>query len=291
LRAARILNENNEESFILVKNNLAIARDEIIDQTELDLPGRLKDFLLTEFMNKVANKLHNLKFKSNVKDFHLLTPIPEPAKIICLNFNYNDQDNWIRFGKAHPKEPIFYLKPRTSLTGPYDDIICPRFITQLDFEGELIVVIGKCGKNISEDDALDHVLGYMIINDVSARDIQYKDIQVSRSKSFDTFGPCGPWITTKDEVKDPNNLSVRTKVNGEIRQNSSTANMVLKVDEVISKLSKVMTLETGDLIATGTPMGTILSSGGKKKFLQTGDKVEIELEDLGKIENTIVFVD
>ena len=114
---------------------------------------------------------------------------------------------------------------------------------------------------------------------------------VTGFQSFDTFGPCGPWITTKDEIKDPNNLLISTKVNGEIRQNSSTANMVLKVDEVISKLSKVMTLETGDLIATGTPMGTILSSGGKKKFLQTGDKVEIELEDLGKIENRIVFID
>jgi 2-keto-4-pentenoate hydratase/2-oxohepta-3-ene-1,7-dioic acid hydratase in catechol pathway len=241
-------------------------------------------------MNTIEDNFMALKFEHDINNFHLLAPIPDPSKIICLNFNYTDQDNWIRFGRMPPKEPVFYLKPRTSLTGPYDDIICPRFVTQLDFEGELIVVIGKSGKNIPRENAFYYVLGYMIINDVSARDIQYIDIQVSRSKSFDTFGPCGPWITIKDEIKDPNNLSLRTKVNGEIRQDSSTSNMVLKVDEIISKLSKVMTLEVGDLIATGTPMGTILSSGGKKNFLQTNDKVQIEIEALGKIENKIMFV-
>jgi 2-keto-4-pentenoate hydratase/2-oxohepta-3-ene-1,7-dioic acid hydratase in catechol pathway len=290
LRAARILNKN-QESFILLKDNLAITRDEINDQTKLDLPIRLKDFLIRDLKNNLEDNFLRLKFGHDINDFQLLMPIPDPSKIICLNFNYTDQDNWIRFGRAPPKEPVFYLKPRTSLTGPYDDILCPRFIGQLDFEGELVVVIGKSGKNIPTEDAFYYVLGYMIINDVSARDIQYIDIQVSRSKSFDTFGPIGPWLTTKDEVKDPNNLSLKTKVNGEIRQDSSTAKMVLKIDEIISKLSKVMTLEAGDLIATGTPMGTILSSGGKKKFLQTNDKVEIEIESLGKIENKIVFVD
>jgi 2-keto-4-pentenoate hydratase/2-oxohepta-3-ene-1,7-dioic acid hydratase in catechol pathway len=290
LRAARVLNKN-QESFILLKDNLAITRDEIMDQTKLDLPIRLKDFLIRDLKNNLEDNFPRLKFGHDINDFRLLMPIPDPSKIICLNFNYTDQDNWIRFGRAPPKEPVFYLKPRTSLTGPYDDILCPRFIGQLDFEGELVVVIGKSGKNIPTEDALYYVLGYMIINDVSARDIQYIDIQVSRSKSFDTFGPIGPWLTTKDEVKDPNNLSLKTKVNGEIRQDSSTAKMVLKIDEIISKLSKVMTLEAGDLIATGTPMGTILSSGGKKKFLQTNDKVEIEIESLGKIENKIVFVD
>jgi 2-keto-4-pentenoate hydratase/2-oxohepta-3-ene-1,7-dioic acid hydratase in catechol pathway len=274
-----------------LKDNLAITRDEIMDQTKLDLPIRLKDFLIRDLKNNLEDNFLRLKFGHDINDFRLLMPIPDPSKIICLNFNYTDQDNWIRFGRAPPKEPVFYLKPRTSLTGPYDDILCPRFIGQLDFEGELVVVIGKSGKNIPTEDALYYVLGYMIINDVSARDIQYIDIQVSRSKSFDTFGPIGPWLTTKDEVKDPNNLSLKTKVNGEIRQDSSTAKMVLKIDEIISKLSKVMTLEAGDLIATGTPMGTILSSGGKKKFLQTNDKVEIEIESLGKIENKIVFVD
>jgi 2-keto-4-pentenoate hydratase/2-oxohepta-3-ene-1,7-dioic acid hydratase in catechol pathway len=272
-----------------MKDNLAITRDEIMDQVEIDLPIRLKDFLIGDLKNTVEDSFSTLKFERCINDFCLLTPIPDPSKLICLNFNYTDQDNWIRFGKTPPKEPVFYLKPKTSLTGPYDDIICPRFVTQLDFEGELVVVIGKPGKNIPTTDALYHVLGYMIINDVSARDIQYIDIQVSRSKSFDTFGPCGPWITTKDEIEDPDNLSLRTIVNGEIRQDSSTSNMVLNVDEIISKLSKVMTLEVGDLIATGTPMGTILSSGGKKKFLQTNDKVRIEIESLGKIENKIVF--
>jgi 2-keto-4-pentenoate hydratase/2-oxohepta-3-ene-1,7-dioic acid hydratase in catechol pathway len=118
------------------------------------------------------------------------------------------------------------------------------------------------------------------MNDVSARDIQYTDIQVSRSKCFDTFAPCGPWITTRSEVSDPNNLRICTRVNGETRQDSTTGNMVLRVEEIISKLSKVMTLEPGNIISTGTPMGTILSSGGRKPWLKTGDIVEVEIERL-----------
>ncbi len=150
-------------------------------------------------------------------------------------------------------------------------------------------VISKKCKNVSENDAIMTVGGYFVMNDVSARDIQYTDVQVSRSKCFDTFAPCGPWITTRSEVADPNKLRILTRVNGETRQDSNTANMVLRVEEIISKLSKVMTLEPGDIISTGTPMGTILSSGGRKPWLKSGDMVEVEIESLGAIKNKIVF--
>jgi len=127
------------------------------------------------------------------------------------------------------------------------------------------------------------------MNDVSARDIQFIDKQYTRAKGFDTFGPCGPWLTTPEEIPDPHNLRITTKVNGEIRQNSSTSNLVLKVDRIIHSLSKVMTLEPGDIISTGTPSGTVLSLSSHVKYLQQGDVVEVEVERLGKLRNKVVF--
>ncbi|MGI0025949.1 MAG: fumarylacetoacetate hydrolase family protein, partial [Nitrososphaera sp.] len=211
-------------------------------------------------------------------------------KVICLAFNYTDQTNWVRFGKTPPKEPVIYMKPRTSLVGPFEDIICPKFVTQLDYEGELAFVIGKNCKNVTELDSLDYVAGYFAMNDVSARDIQFIDKQYTRAKGFDTFGPCGPWLTTPEEIPDPNNLRITTKVNGEIRQNSSTSNLVLKVNRIIHSLSKVMTLEPGDIISTGTPSGTALSLSSHLKYLQQGDVVEVEVEGLGKLKNRVVFI-
>jgi 2-keto-4-pentenoate hydratase/2-oxohepta-3-ene-1,7-dioic acid hydratase in catechol pathway len=138
----------------------------------------------------------------------------------------------------------------------------------MDYESELALVIGKRCKKTTIDNALDYVAGYFIFNDISARDIQFIDKQYSRAKGFDTFGPCGPWLTTVDEIPDPNNLYLTTTVNDEIRQNSSTKNMVLEVNEIISKLSKVMTLEPGDIISTGTPSGTGLSMSSNLKYLK-----------------------
>jgi 2-keto-4-pentenoate hydratase/2-oxohepta-3-ene-1,7-dioic acid hydratase in catechol pathway len=211
-------------------------------------------------------------------------------KIICLAFNYTDQGTWVRFGKNPPKEPVIYLKPRTSLIGARDDIICPNFVKELDYEGELALAIGKKCRKINEDDALKYVVGYFVFNDVSARDIQFVDKQYSRAKGFDTFGPCGPWITTSDEISNPSNLRITTKVNGETRQNSSTKNLVLKIERIIYRLSKVMTLEPGDIISTGTPSGTALSMSSNLKYLKHNDIVEVEIEKLGKIENRVLFV-
>jgi 2-keto-4-pentenoate hydratase/2-oxohepta-3-ene-1,7-dioic acid hydratase in catechol pathway len=236
--------------------------------------------------------LGKLSYSHLLTDFRILPPIRRTFKIICLAFNYIDQTSWVRFGRKPPTEPVIYIKPRTSLVGPFENIVCPKSVKQLDYEGELALVIGKQCKNVTQEDARSYVAGYFIMNDVSARDIQFIDKQYSRAKGFDTFGPCGPWLTTADEVSDPCNLQLTTRVNNEIRQNSCTKNLVLKIDRIIHRLSKVMTLEPGDIISTGTPSGTALSlSSHSNVYLQDGDIVEVEVEKLGKIRNSVVFVD
>ena len=167
--------------------------------------------------------------------------------------------------------------------------MCPNFVKQLDYEIELAVIIGKTCKNIDEISAKDYVFGYMVFNDVSARDIQMQDKQFTRGKSFDTFAPCGPWITTVDEITDVNNLQMTTRINGHVRQNSSTSNMFINIPSIVSKLSKVMTLEKGDIISTGTPAGTMLNKPNAV-YLKDGDQIEMEIEGLGILNNTIKIV-
>lgn len=295
MKVARIRKRNKEETFALVSNvdqNKLILKGDIQKQNHLALPDSLEDFVFGDYPHKISDRLDKLSYSHSLNEFDILPPIIRTFKIICLAFNYTDQATWIRFGKNPPSEPVIYLKPRTSLIGPFENIICPKFVTQLDYEGELAFVIGKRCKNVAQEDALNYVAGYFIMNDISARDIQFIDKQYSRAKGFDTFGPCGPWLTTADEIPDPDNLQLTTRVNGEIRQNSCTKNLVLKVDRIIHRLSKVMTLEPGDIISTGTPSGTALSfSSHLKAYLQHDDIVEVEMEKLGKIRNAVVFVD
>ena len=201
-----------------------------------------------------------------------------------------DRDHAKEQNLTPPSDPVIVMKPRTALCGTTADVICPNFVKDLDYEVELAVILGKECKNISEEDAYDAVFGYMILNDISARNIQFKDKQFTRAKSFDTFAPCGPWITTKDEIDDPHNLQLLTKINGDTRQDSSTKNMHLKIPQIISRLSKVMTLEPGDIISTGTPEGVALGNPDFP-FLKDGDVIEMEVEGLGAIKNTVKFVD
>lgn len=293
MKVARILNDDNKETFALVnpEGNRIVTREEISKQTGFSLPASVEDFLFAGHSEKIKNQMKKLSFPDEIDEVKLSPPITRSFKIICLAFNYSDQASWVRFGKSHPKDPVIYMKSRTTLVGPHDDIVCPRFVTQLDYEGELAFAIGKKCKGVSELDALDYVAGYFVFNDVSARDIQFIDKQYARAKSFDTFGPCGPWLTTPDEIDDPCDLQLTTKVNGQIRQNSSTKNLVLKVGRIIHGLTKVMTLEPGDIISTGTPTGTVLSLSSHVKYLQNGDVVEVEIEKLGKIRNKVVFKD
>jgi 2-keto-4-pentenoate hydratase/2-oxohepta-3-ene-1,7-dioic acid hydratase in catechol pathway len=295
LKVVRIRKRNEEETFALVNNkdhNRLILRDEIQKQKGLAMPDSLEDFVFGGYPHKISDRLDKLSYSHSLNEFNILPPITRTFKIICLAFNYIDQASWVRFGKKPPSEPVIYLKPRTSLIGPFENIICPKFVKQLDYEGELAFVIGKQCKNVAQEDALGYVAGYFIMNDISARDIQFVDKQYSRAKGFDTFGPCGPWLTTSDEIPDPGNLQLTTRVNSEIRQNSSTKNLVLKIDRIIHRLSKVMTLEPGDIISTGTPSGTALSfSSHPNAYLRHDDIVEVEIEKLGKIRNPVVFVD
>ena len=289
MKVARVL-IHNQETFGLVNHEEKLTtREEIMKETGLRLSLSLEEFLFSGNAQKIKDHIRKLSFSHEIGKLSVLPPITNTFKIICLAFNYSDQSSWVRFGKSPPKEPVIYFKPRTSLAGPFENIVCPKFVTQLDYEGELALVIGKRCKDISEDGALDYVAGYFAMNDVSARDIQFVDKQYTRAKGFDTFGPCGPWLTTPDEIPDPCDLRITTKVNGEIRQNSSTKNLVLKVGRIIHSLTKVMTLEPGDIISTGTPSGTGLSLSSHLKYLHHGDIVEVEVERLGKLRNKVVI--
>jgi|RhiMetdeSRZDD1v2_1073273.scaffolds.fasta_scaffold00052_81 2-keto-4-pentenoate hydratase/2-oxohepta-3-ene-1,7-dioic acid hydratase in catechol pathway len=291
MRLARTLQSNQENFIVIDRNGAAITSDEMAIQTGIVLPKQLEKFLFSDYLKKMIKLLDSLSFTHSVDEFKILPPINETYKIICLAFNYTDQGSWVRFGRNPPTEPVIYLKPRTCLIGPTDDILCPKLVKQLDYEGELALTIGRKCKNVSTTEASDYIAGYFVFNDVSARDIQFIDKQYTRAKGFDTFGPCGPWLTTTDEIIDPGNLRITTRVNGDLRQDSSTANLVLSVNEIISKLSMVMTLEPGDIISTGTPSGTALSLSSDLKYLKHNDVVEVEIEKIGKIRNRVQFID
>jgi 2-keto-4-pentenoate hydratase/2-oxohepta-3-ene-1,7-dioic acid hydratase in catechol pathway len=291
MRLARTLQSNQENFIVIDGNGAAITSDEMAIQTGLVLPKQLEKVLFSDYLKKMIKLLDSLSYIHPIDEFKILPPINGAYKIICLAFNYTDQGSWVRFGRKPPTEPVIYLKPRTSLIGPIDDILCPKFVKQLDYEGELALTIGRKCKNVSTTEASDYIAGYFVLNDVSARDIQFIDKQYTRAKGFDTFGPCGPWSTTTDDILDPGNLRITTRVNGDIRQDSSTANLVLNVNEIISKLSKVMTLEPGDIISTGTPSGTALSLSSDLKYLRHNDIVEVEIEKIGKIRNRVQFID
>jgi len=214
----------------------------------------------------------------------LLAPITFPPKIICLGLNYYDHAEETQ--SATPDEPIIFMKPHTTLIGPNQKIIKPKFVKELDYEGEFCIVIGRRGKRIPVEKAMEYVFGYTILNDISARDFQFKDGQWTRGKSFDTFAPTGPYITTKSQLENTTDLDIKTWVNGNIRQNGTTRNMVFNVNQIIHHLSRVMTLEPGDMIATGTPAGVGFAMN-PKCFLKDGDIVRIEIEGIGILENVV----
>ena len=222
----------------------------------------------------------------SIYSIHLDPPIPNPGKIICLGLNYVDLAE--ELGVEPPNGLPIILKPNTALTGPFDPIIKPKIVQQLDYEGELAVVIGRRCKDICEEDALSYIFGYMILNDVSARDIQFRDGQWTRGKGFDSFAPMGPYLVSADEVGDPNNLKIVTRVNKEVRQKSSTSKMIHGVSSIISQLSVNMTLEPGDIIATGTPAGVGYTIKPEPKFLKAGDVIEVWIERIGVIRNEVI---
>jgi acylpyruvate hydrolase len=215
----------------------------------------------------------------------LLAPIPKPGKITCVGLNYADHAR--EQGHEPPKSPIFFLKSGNTICGPGDPIQLPPNSSQVDYEAEFAVVIGKRGSRIPEAEAYDYVAGYMILHDVSARDLQFSDGQWYRGKSCDTFAPTGPWIVTRDEIKDPHNLRISLTLNGEVMQDSNTSNLIFSVPYLISYLSHSATWEVGDLISTGTPPGV----GVFRKppvFLKAGDTTSVTVEGLGTLTNPVV---
>ena len=210
-----------------------------------------------------------------LSDLQLLPP-SQPGKIVCVGLNYTDHAKELNM--QVPDEPVIFLKPPSAVIGHLGNIVYPGSSSHVDYEGELAVIIGKRCKNIRAADAGGVILGYTCFNDVTARDLQKKDIQWTRAKCFDTFAPVGPYIA--DPGLDISNLTIKTRVNGQLRQDSSTANIIFDVPHLIEFITGVMTLDRGDIISTGTPPGV-----GE---LSVGDEVEIEIENIGILRNSVV---
>jgi 2-keto-4-pentenoate hydratase/2-oxohepta-3-ene-1,7-dioic acid hydratase in catechol pathway len=210
--------------------------------------------------------------------------ISRPGKIVCVGLNYLDHAQ--EGGMELPKAPLLFAKWPNTLIGDGEAIVLPPETTEVDYEAELGVVIGTMAKRVSETDALDHVEGYICLNDVSARDMQFGDGQWTRGKSLDTFCPVGPRLVAREEIDDPQQLGIRCIVNGEALQDSSTAQMIFSVAEIIAYVSRVITLEPGDLIATGTPAGVGVFRD-PKILLKDGDEVSVEIEGLGTLTNPV----
>ena len=215
-----------------------------------------------------------LKSRGEVEVKRLLAPTL-PSKIVAVGLNYRDHAE--ELGLELPKEPILFMKPATSVIGPLDDIVYPSQSTRVDYEAELAVVIAKTCKDVKASYALEFILGYTCLNDVTARDLQVSDGQWTRAKSFDTFAPIGPWIET--DIGDPHALAITSHLNGECKQSSSTKNLIFTVFELIEFISGIMTLNKGDVIATGTPSGI--------GPMNPGDEIEIELEGIGVLKNKV----
>ncbi|HSB02189.1 MAG TPA: fumarylacetoacetate hydrolase family protein [Anaerolineales bacterium] len=218
------------------------------------------------------------------KDIRLGPPVPDPDKIICLGLNYRSHAE--EAGFSIPKVPILFAKYRNALNGPTSPIVLPSMSEEVDYEAELAVVIGKPCKDIAAAQALDYVAGYMAFNDVSARDLQFRSGQWLSGKTLDTFAPCGPALVM-NEIRDAQRLNIATRVNGQVLQQSNTCNMIFSLAETISYISQLMTLEPGDIIATGTPEGV----GFKRNppiFLHHGDVVEVEVEGIGILRNPVI---
>jgi 2-keto-4-pentenoate hydratase/2-oxohepta-3-ene-1,7-dioic acid hydratase in catechol pathway len=214
----------------------------------------------------------------------LLAPIARPGKVLCIGLNY--RDHAAESGMDVPTSPILFSKFGTSIVGPGDNVVIPTGCVQPDYEAEMAVVIGRHAKHVSKEDAYNYVAGYCCLNDVSARDFQFADKQWVRGKACDTFAPIGPFVATKELIPNPHKLAIKFRLNGETLQNSTTEQLVFGVPELISFLSQSMTLEPGDIIATGTPPGV----GFARKppvYIKPGDRMEVEVEGLGVLFNPV----
>jgi 2-keto-4-pentenoate hydratase/2-oxohepta-3-ene-1,7-dioic acid hydratase in catechol pathway len=253
-----------------------------------NMPTSIRELLATgqEGLARAQSALRRGSVTHDRAQVRLLPPVPDPRKIICIGLNY--RDHAAESGVPAPPEPVLFSKYPTALIGHLEPIILPRVSNEVDYEAELVVVIGRGGRHLSREQAWQHVGGYTAGHDVSARDWQLNKPakQWMAGKTFDTFAPTGPELVTPDEVPNPHNLGIRLRLNGQTMQDSNTKQLIFGVDELIAYLSQIMTLEPGDLIFTGTPPGV----GMARKppvWLKPGDVVEVEIDHLGVLRNPV----
>jgi 2-keto-4-pentenoate hydratase/2-oxohepta-3-ene-1,7-dioic acid hydratase in catechol pathway len=219
-----------------------------------------------------------------LEEVRLLAPVPRPGKIICVGLNYRDHAR--ETGQPIPEEPVLFPKYGNSVVGPGADVLVPPEAEKIDYEAELAVVIGRRASRVAVADALGHVGGYACANDVSSRALQFRSSQWLLGKAIDTFLPLGPFLVTPDEVPDPQALGIRCLVNDELRQSSDTGQMIFGVAELVSFISRTLTLEPGDVLVTGTPPGVGMAAD-PPRFLGPGDRMRVEVDGLGALDNTI----
>jgi ureidoglycolate lyase len=234
------------------------------------------------FEKQVRHHTDTGENRLDLADLRLMAPVPRPGKIFAIGLNY--RDHIAETSQPTPEHQVWTTKAVTAVTGPFDDIHIPPSPAYVDYEAELVVIVGTGGRNLTRADARDAVFGYCVGNDVTERSWQTRTPQWVLGKSFDTHAPFGPWITTADGVPDPHALGIRTRVNDEPRQDSTTADMLFDTFDMIEHLSQATTLEPGDVIFTGTP-GGIGAARNPAQFLHAGDRVRIEIDTLGTIEN------
>jgi 2-keto-4-pentenoate hydratase/2-oxohepta-3-ene-1,7-dioic acid hydratase in catechol pathway len=290
VKIARFQNKGKEH-YGVIQHDKLLCLDGLAKRIKTNLPSKIDGFISHQTAQKTAEKLLDEAKSSDLdaasiplNEVRLLAPIVSPTKILCLGLNFFTHVT--ETNEKRPDEPVVFMKPHTAIVGPNDKIIKRSFVRQLDYEGELAIVIGKKAKDVHVSEALNCVFGYTILNDVSARDFQFRSSQWTLGKSFDTFAPIGPYITTRNQIPDPDNLQIKTWVNDELRQDGNTHDMIFNVAQIIHHLSRVMTLEPCDIIATGTPSGVAMAMK-PPKWLKAGDTVRIEIHGIGTLENTI----
>jgi 2-keto-4-pentenoate hydratase/2-oxohepta-3-ene-1,7-dioic acid hydratase in catechol pathway len=269
----------------------AVRKKEVVDLQKAsggELPADMIAFLKQgdEAMTLARMLAQDAEADYALSDVTLLAPVPTPSKVIAIGQNY--MDHCREQGVEPPTLPVIFTKFPTAIVGPGAEIRWdPELTSKVDYEVELAVVIGRRARRVPEDKAIEYVAGYTVCNDVSARNLQFGDGQWVRGKSLDTFCPLGPWLVTPDEIPDPQNLAVRTMLNGEVMQDSTTAEMIFDVRDLIAFASRAFTLLPGDVIATGTPPGVGVFRD-PPVFLKDGDEITVEVEGIGKLTNRCV---
>jgi 2-keto-4-pentenoate hydratase/2-oxohepta-3-ene-1,7-dioic acid hydratase (catechol pathway) len=241
--------------------------------------------LENDFLRKASSALRENPTRISRREVKICAPVPRPGKIICIGLNYRDHAE--ESGMKIPESPVIFSKFSSCATGAGEPILIPEGSEQVDYEAELAFIIGRRAKKVKAEDAMKYVFGYTNFNDVSARDFQFADGQWQRGKSCDTFAPMGEFIATADEIADPHNLRIRFRLNGETLQDSNTGQLIFKIPELIEFLSSVITLEPGDVVATGTPPG-VGFAGKPPIFMKDGDTAEVEIEGLGILSNPVL---